>query len=96
MLLANIGDTDTIKMIVDTQQKADMLENYCYTITGLSMLFEKADDLQSYDLNYLINHNKDAYKNSIQNCENGINAYIDNVTNMMDLCLEDFRNEFLF
>ena len=96
MFLAKLGDTDTIKMIVDTQEKTDKVAYYCFTLIDLGMLFEKADDLYSFDFDFLIKHNKTEYKESAEICDEAMNAYMDNITNMMDLCIADFRKEFLF
>ena len=96
MFLAKLGDPDTIKMIVDTKEKANKVSNYCHSLINLDKLLEKAKYISNYDYEFITKENAEDYIECVRNCNEAIGEYMGNITNIRDYCIDDFRAEFLF
>ncbi len=96
MDLSQYGDFNILKMLVDTQDKANELERYCDTLKELSTLAVLSTNISEYDIKSLIQNKSYNYDHAVDKCNNAIQEYINSMIDLIDLCLADFKKEFVF
>lgn len=96
MDLSKYGESNNLKMLVDTKDKEIEFERYCETLQDLSALVVQSSEISELDIKSLFLNKSYNYDNAVEKCNTAIQEHIDSLIELIGLCVADFRKEFVF
>ena len=95
MFLAQIGESNITKILIDTQEKVEKLGKYYVILCSMNDFYEDCQRLSHFDLNLLFKDEKKDYEKEINLCNSSMSESFSNVAKLTELCFKNFKKEFL-